>query len=186
MADQNTEPTPGAAPGAHSEESPTHTESTVKYDQGGDYQTPPGHDSDSSNLGQAYIDDQTPEQTLQTPATDSETQARIESLKAQRSLNIERSLGDLTPADRNMIKGIDTELASINPTPETKPSYLGTAPGWDSETVTPAVSNEAAAPEPTSSTLNNPEPVMAAAPKTGFLDKLKGLFIGRKTQHSGI
>ena len=111
---------------------------------------------------------------------------KVADLKAERDLTLQGSLGDLTQADRKKIGEIDKNLASLSTVNEPVPSYLGTPQGWDAEAqnATPQVLNttqEAQAAEPISPISRSPEPVLTAAPKPGIVDRLKGLFVGRKT-----
>ncbi len=126
------------------------------------------------------------------PVIQQEGAQKIADLKTERDLTLQGSLGDLTQADRKKIGEIDKNLASLNTVNEPVPSYLGTPKGWDAETpsATPQVLNttqEVQAAEPIISPISrSPEPVITAAPNPGFVDRLKGLFVGRKPQNSGI
>jgi hypothetical protein len=116
---------------------------------------------------------------------------RVADLKAERNLILQSSLGDLTQADRGKLTRIDNDLASLSTGNEPVPPYLGSPQGWDAEApivTTPAVSNTAQvqAAEPISPISHSPEPVLAAGPRPGIVDRFKSLFAGRKTQSSGI
>lgn len=127
------------------------------------------------------------EQPLQ-PPIDTEkvaTQAKIDSLKAERDLKIKGTLGDSTLPDRREIERIDTELASLDASAKTLPSYLGSPPGWDTDHNTNAYGalnpNKAAVVEtpPPPAPSITPEipviPVSDNAPKSqGLLSRLFG------------
>ena len=185
MSDPNLEPTPTATLEPTPEPTPSITPPTPAESPTATNTEEPRRMSDLL----ARTEAPTESVTASEPAPviqQTEGAQKVADLKAERDLTLQGSLGDLTQADRKKIGEIDKNLASLSTVNEPVPSYLGTPQGWDAEAqnATPQVLNttqEAQAAEPISPISRSPEPVLTAAPNPGIVDRLKGLFVGRKT-----